>query len=561
MSSEARQYVNSRFVELENDFESWRSHLSEIQQRLLPSHGRALSGRTEEETNDGSKKMQLIMDSLPPRALNTLSGGMQSGLTPQAAPWFRLTTADPELGKFGPVKEWIFQVEEIMRAVLARSNFYQIAPGVYKETAGFGFAAVAELFHPRTAVRFTQYTAGEYYLAINQDREVSTFARSIFMTAVNMVDEFGIDRVSSSVKTSYDTKDLATRYEVRQLIEPNDSAIVKMTDAFSKPWRSIWWQPGQVEDSKFLRVHGFDEFPILAPRWRTVSNDTYGRGPGQLLLPDIKELYQLKKDFLITIRKKNSPALTAPAGMKSEFISQLAGAVNYDSSAGQGQGLRPLHVSTVDASHLKLEIDEVKQAIREGFFNQLFMMISGSDRPATMTATEVAARHQEKLTLLGPVLENLHNDFLDPTIIRTFNILSRADMLPPPPEEVGELKIEYTSILAQAQQALGTVSLEQSVAFAGNLAGVSPDVLDNYDLDKVIRHYNDDVGTPPDIMREPEEVEQIRANRAQQAQAQQAGASIESAAGSAKLLSEADVGGNNMLSALMAGAAGGTLGQ
>src|SRR5690606_18719190 len=96
---------------------------------------------------------------------------------------------------------------------------------------------------------------------------------------------------------------------------------------------------------------------------------------------------------------------------------------------------------------------------------------------------EIAERKEEKLLALGPVLENVYNGQLEPVIDRTFAILNRRGELPPPPPDLEgkELKVEYVSMLAQAQKAVATGGIERGAAFIGNLAAVKPDVLDKLD--------------------------------------------------------------------------------
>jgi hypothetical protein len=79
-----------------------------------------------------------------------------------------------------------------------------------------------------------------------------------------------------------------------------------------------------------------------------------------------------------------------------------------------------------------------------------------------MTATEVAERHEEKLLMLGPVLERLHNELLDPLIDTTFSRMIEAGAVPPPPEELlgVELNVEYVSVMAQAMKLTGITSIE-----------------------------------------------------------------------------------------------------
>ncbi len=72
------------------------------------------------------------------------------------------------------------------------------------------------------------------------------------------------------------------------------------------------------------------------------------------------------------------------------------------------------------------------------------------------TATEVAERRDEKLVMLGPVLERLHDDLLEPLIGRVFQIMARVGQIPPPPSPMLDgmrLQPEYVSPMAALQAA------------------------------------------------------------------------------------------------------------
>lgn len=142
-----------------------------------------------------------------------------------------------------------------------------------------------------------------------------------------------------------------------------------------------------------------------------------------------------------------------------------------------------------------------------------------------MTATEVAERHEEKLLMLGPVLERLHNELLNPLIDITFNEMLANGALPPPPEELKgvDLSVEFVSMLAQAQRAIGTNSVDRFVANIGQVAQIKPDVLDKFNSDEWVTAYSDMLGVDPSLIVASNEVALIRENRAkaQQMQAMQ----------------------------------------
>ena len=136
-----------------------------------------------------------------------------------------------------------------------------------------------------------------------------------------------------------------------------------------------------------------------------------------------------------------------------------------------------------------------------------------------MTAAEVAERHQEKLLVLGPVLERLKNELLDPLIDRAFNLLVRQGLLPEPPQSIQglEMKVEYVSMIAQAQKAAGLAALVQGLNYAASLASARPDVLDRIDYDRALEEGLNTLGVAPALLRSAQETEQLRTQRRQAA--------------------------------------------
>ena len=172
-----------------------------------------------------------------------------------------------------------------------------------------------------------------------------------------------------------------------------------------------------------------------------------------------------------------------------------------------------------------MDIQDVRQRINGSFYADLFLMLANAT-DTRMTATEVAERHEEKLLMLGPVLERLHNELLDPLIDITFNRMIESNLIPPAPEELQgmELSVEFVSMLAQAQRAIGTNSVDRYVNSMGAVAQMKPDVLDKFDSDSWADNYADMLGIDPSLIVAGEQVAKIREDRAM---AQQAAAQAE----------------------------------
>jgi hypothetical protein len=172
-----------------------------------------------------------------------------------------------------------------------------------------------------------------------------------------------------------------------------------------------------------------------------------------------------------------------------------------------------------------------------------------------VTAREIEERHEEKLLVLGPTLEQINQDLLDPNTERSFNIMNRRGEIPPPPRELEgiELRVEYISIMAQAQKAVGRAGMQDFFGFVNSLADNDPSspVWDKVDRDQAIDEYGEMSGVPPRVVVSDQQVQMTRAARAQQNQANQQAALIQSQARSAKDLAAADTGGKNALTDIL----------
>ncbi len=117
------------------------------------------------------------------------------------------------------------------------------------------------------------------------------------------------------------------------------------------------------------------------------------------------------------------------------------------------------------------------------------------------------------------------------------------------------IKIQYTSVLAQAQRALGVVKLERVIGFAGMLAEINPDAMDNYDTDEMARQMAEMEGAAAKVIRDPALVQEIREQRAQQQQMAQMAEMANSAADTTKKLADAKTDQPSALDGVMQGLA------
>lgn len=531
-----------RLKMLESERKSWEGHWQDLSSYILPRTARFLSGDT--TPNDGAKKNDKVIDGTATRAVKILAAGMQGGLTSPARPWFRLSTPDKTLmEKAKSVRVWLETCRDLMLDVFSKSNFYNVIHSLYQELAVYGTAAMLVEEDYENVIRCKAYTIGEYYLALDPLFRVDTFYRVFHATAGQLVGKFGIKNCSDPVAKLVEDGNQDTWVKVVHLIEPRETAVQEyyLKPKNKKPWRSVYYEWGKARGDKILGEGGYEEFPILAPRWDVVGSDIYGSSPGMDALGDIKMLQAMQEDSINASYKMNNPVMNAGPGMKGEPHTLAGGEVNYVKDVQNG--FAPAYQVNFDIQKAEFKIERVQRAIREYFFNDLFLMLAGETK--TMTATEVSERHEEKLLMIGPVLERLQSECLNPLIDRTFNIMHRAGILPPPPPEMQgqELKVEYISLLAQAQKLVGVTGIERLSTFAGNLLqGGFTEIRHKFNASEAIDQYADFIGVPTSIIKSDEEANAADEAEKRMAQAQQAVETGGQMADAAKKLSETRVG-------------------
>lgn len=547
-----RKSVDGRLAGLRTDRYSFWLHWRELAEVILPRRYQWLV--TPNKANRGSPINGQILDSTGTLAARNLAAGMMSGLTSPTRPWFKLNIPGVSSNETSsPVSLWLAEVESRMYRVMQESNFYNALAVMYFDLVVFGSAVVLIYEDFEDVIRCYNPSAGEYYLANSSRMNVDTIYREFVLTIAQVVQQFGLDHVSPSTKMAFEDKSGAGRTReilIGHAIEPNFPFLGGIPR--SARFREVYWEVGSTY-SDCLLVKPYDELPGFAVRWDLSSNDAYGRAPAMDALPDIKQLQQETKRKAQAIDKMVNPPLLGDIELKNQPATVLPGGITYITKPA-GIGLKPIYTVMPPVQELREDIAQIQERIKDTFFNKLFLMIS--QLTTVRSATEIDARRQEQLVMLGPVLERAENEALDSAVNRVFSVMSRLRLFPPaPPEIAGQyVQIQYSSMLAEAQRAAGTGSIERVLGLAGNLAGIIPDIMDNIDSDEAIGEYADLLAVSPKIIRDPKIVAQIRQNKAKQAADANAVQTSLAGVKAAQLLSKTDTGGGqNALQVLTGG--------
>lgn len=560
-----RTYFINRLGALDRDRSSYFNEWRDLAAFFAPRRGRFLA--TANDTQRGRRRDQRIIDNTPLLAARVMASGMMAGISSPARPWFRLRLADDAANADAGARAWLDEVQKRILVVFGRSNLYNALHTLYGELGVFGTAALWVDEDEEDVIRAYSLTVGEYWLASSRRLAIDTVYRSMWWSVRQIVDTFGRDAVSPGIRQSYDNGQLDLEYEIVQAIEPNPNALpadVRPPRGGPIPWsgrvasklpfRSVWFERGQQGEHTLLRSSGYEEFPCMATRWEVAGTDTYGWGPGWVGIGDAKQLQVEQRDKAQAIQKMHKPPMVGPPSLRNEPASLLPGGITYIADP-TGHQFRSAIDVRLDLSHLTADIQQVQGRIKQAFYADLFLMMAESDR-REITAREIDERHEEKMLMLGPVLERLHDELLDPLVSRTFNIMARNGLIPPPPPglDTGSMQIEFISMLAQAQKAVATGSIERFWQFGAQIGAIKPEALDRLDADGTLDAYAEMTGVPSQVvvdLKNAEATRQARAKAQQQAAALQ---QAEQLATVGKTASEIDVGGGRNAVQAMVGA-------
>jgi hypothetical protein len=556
-----RSYFTNRLAALDRERASYVPVWRDLAEHFAPRRGRFLQGAS--DGSRGRRRDQKLIDNTPLIAARVMASGMMAGISSPARPWFRLRLATERANEDPGARAWLDEVQQRMLRVFARSNLYNCLHTLYGELGVFGTAALWIDEDEEDVVRGYPLTVGEYWLSSSNRLAVDTVYRSVWWTVRQIVDTFGRTKVSAGLCAAYDSGQLDLEYELIHAIEPNPNAAGPEVRgahnawnghlAARLPWRSVWFERSAQGENLLLRVSGYTEFPCMAPRWDVVGTDTWGSGPGWVALGDSQQLQVQQRLKLEAIDKQVKPPMVAPPALKNEPASLLPGGITYVADPN-GQGFRSAIDVRLDLSHLARDIAEVQGRVKEAFYANLFLMLAESDR-REITAREIDERREEKMLMLGPVLERLHDELLSPLVARVFNIMARNRQLPEPPNGMATagLQVEFISILAQAQKSVATAGIERMWQFGAQIGAIKPEALDRLDADGTMDAYADMTGAPASVLVDKAKAEKARQARAQAQARQMALAGAEQLAKVGKTASQIDIGGGQNAVAAMLG--------
>jgi hypothetical protein len=488
---------------------------------LLPYRGEWL---TQPNDNKYDKYLK-ILDPQATEAVEFAAAGMHMGLTNQARKWFKLALEDRDLTAYGAVKVWLEEVERRLYVALKKTGFYANVLTSYLDEMTFGGSCLIACPDPDNFMSWDVWSVGSYFCQQNDRKIVDTVFRDLWMTARQMVEAFGEQNCSKLVQDTA-KKNPYTYYPVTQAIVPSNTAVKDGISTWADmPFQSFYWEGGSTAMSdgtsttqsgssqQLLSAKGYPFKPAIVTRWHQTGSDVYGVSPGHLWLNKIKQLQQYSIGQTKSVHNESDPALLIPEAMRQKPFSMLPGSKNY--FTGDVSQIKRMIDFRYDYQGVSMLIADARKQLNRGLYADLMFSFINREGVQPLNNAEVLEIKDEKLLMLGAVVDRECTEKLEPVIDIVYAELERRGMLPPMPMELDgqEIKVEFISVLAQAAKLVNTRAIQSISGFTGQLAQFNPIALDKLNIDEAIEQYADAVGASATIIRGADEVRAIRQAR------------------------------------------------
>lgn len=465
--------------------------------------------------NSGEKRRRPIFDPTGEQSLDIFASSMSGLLANPAAKWLAFETDDQELLDNKEVGEFLDEAQAKVLSVFnnPRTKFYDNLFSVLKMTGAFGTGMLMMDEDEESVVRFRAESPKTYDYTEDFSGNVNEiyFEREFTVAALREKAEEGWE-----IPQDYLDKPVTEKVIILRHIFPNPNyKLGGLGEKFAK-FHSHYY----LKEMKRLIHKGFfNSSPAAIARWDRLDTGKWPDSPGRVALGNVKLMQQADRAMTVAMEKELRPALFVSSEAKFGKLDTSAGAVNVGRGS-PNDTIRELKTTGSGISNAFAWMEVKRQQIRTAFYVDVFQ----TAQDLNMTATEAQIRNQERLRGIAPKATKIQSDLLGPAAEKVLAVLIKMKRLTPPDILIrsgAEVKVTYVSPIAQAQRLADAQSMLQFLGDLGQMAQVSPEVLDVVDFDKAALEMADIRGIPEKVQRSPEDIEAIRESRAQQAQAQQ----------------------------------------
>ena len=481
-----------------------------------------------------------LWDSTTLECSDVFASGFMNYLTPPTSKWARLRHKDPALAGNKSVGEFFDQVMEEVMYALNRSNFYDQMFPSYKSSGVYGTALLFEEEDVEDDIRFHNMPLKQCVIVEDARGRVCRYYIEFEYTANQAVTRWGEENIPTDLKEEIkDGKGDSKKHKFLLFIGERYRREIQKTDKKNMRVEAVWVY---VEGKQTIEESGYNEFPAFCHRFDKRPFVPWGFSPGMKALPFARLLNAIAKTNLRTMMKATDPPIAVPHNAFIAPFNMNPRAINVYKKDAMQDGKDIFAFGNFGDPNVGLNaVEYYAQKVKTLMFQDTFLAFSNITKD--MNNPEIMERINEKMTMLGPAVGRYLDEVISPIVQRTIGILFRRGKLPEPPVDLmmnPGYEIDFIGVLAQAQRRAELNTLVTGLTMMGNMAQFAPEVLDKIDPDKVTDEVWAITGAPVKVLRDDDEVRQIREGRAQESMQQQEMATLHAGSEIAKNAGQAE---------------------
>jgi hypothetical protein len=434
--------------------------------------------------------------------------------------------------------EWFNYVNKKMTTYMddPRSGFIVALEEALSEYFNYGTASIG-VFENKdarydTVIDFVSWDIKQTYIDENSKKIVDTIYSTFYWPVTKIVDKYGIDNVSSAIADSYEKGSFNDKYKIVVAIEPNPEFDPLKEGNRYMPISILHFEEAS---GKILKSSGDYEFPVPTARLRKIQGMVWGKGIGFDILPDVIELNAIYESIPINIERHINPpyAILDDGSFGNCDIDRSPNGWNVLSVSSRLAGTNPIvqlgDVKEPSAAYT-LSQDLIQSITQHYMIDRLLDLNNETE----MTLGEAQIRNGiRSQSLTGPIARLIRELFV-PLLDRTFNILLRKNefgylsgqetlnqnikRIPQIVEDAilnnkSLYKLSFISPAARMATSEEAAGLQYILGLIGEIAGVQAEIMDLFDIDKMITRLASLRGVTVDILNSVEDVNQIRQQR------------------------------------------------
>lgn len=494
--------VMKRFGKASERRELWRSILSDMYDFCIPNR-ELFNFRS-----PGQRRSRHLFDGTAPDALNSFVSTMIGSMTPDETKWMKYEAGVeiPEDDK-KKVNEALEASTETFFKFLGLSDFQsQIFTSHQDMAISTGCLMIEEGNNiDEPLLKFTAIPLHELFLEPTSLPKVHTFFRKYSIKAQEVMLKFPEAELSPKLK-----KIIADS-------PTSDVDIIDGSQVFNFKDKTYHQVVMWKDDVIFHQTYG-DSPPGVVYRWSKVANETYGRGPADMVMADIRTVNKVKEFTLKMAALTLAPPMMGASDtvFNPHNVRIEPGAIIPVFSIGTPP-LAPIPFNgRLDVG--AFVITDLQGSIRRGFLSEDLGDITDPVR----SATENLIRQQKTIKERGANFGRLRSEFIRPVVERCTAILVKNGKM------LGTVKVDGKKVAVKMDSPLSRAESQENVdslfIFLDGISRLPPDVaLLGAPLEAVPNFLQKNLGLPEELSRSKEDIESAKQFLAQQAQQPQGG--------------------------------------